>query len=41
MSAELVVIWDQVLANEEEAMITTSDDEEEIYLMAGILTCMK
>ena len=41
MAAELVVILDQVLADEEEEMITASDNEEEIYLMVAILTFTK
>ena len=41
MAAELAVILDQVLADEEEKMITASDDEEKIYLMAAILTFIK
>ena len=39
--SELVEILDQVLAIEEEEMITASDDEEEIYLMLAILTFTK
>ena len=41
MAAELVVILVQVLADEEEEMITASDDEKEIYLMVAILTFTK
>ena len=33
MSAELVVISDQVLADEEGEMITTSDDEEQKFIL--------
>ena len=32
MSAELVVISDQVLAGKEEEMITTSDDKEQKFI---------
>ena len=38
IAAELVVILDQVLADKEEEMITASDGEKEIYLMAVIST---
>ena len=41
MVVGLVVILDQVLAIEEEEMITASDDEEKMYLMVAILTFTK